>query len=55
MVIAAAHFDLLVKEKTIRGYFTTGLEPKLDMPKIQGIFFLDKRDELVMLLMSSLF
>lgn len=38
MVIAAAHFDLLVKEKTIRWYFTTGLEAKLDMSKIQGIF-----------------
>ena len=33
MGIAVAHFGLSVKEKTIKGYFTTGLDPKLDMSK----------------------
>lgn len=32
MGIAAAHFDLSAKEKGIKGYFDTSLEPKIELP-----------------------
>lgn len=39
MGIAAAHFDLSVKEKGIKGYFANDLDPKLDLPEnIEYIF-----------------
>lgn len=39
MGIAAAHFDLAVKEKGIKGHFDTKSEPKLELPKNMEYIF----------------